>query len=206
MTLAVDSQTQQLREHALETAKRYKASWIELGQYLFSIYKDKHFRNWNYLSFETYCAKELGIKQTTASKLIKSYEFLEKEEPRITSPTYAEEAPPAKVPNYESVNLLRLARENKKITAQEFSDLRESVLEKAREPKEVRAEVKKILERKEDKDSLELKQSRRRASIKRVITMLNALKADLESEHAVPNYLLKQMADLAHKLADQIEN
>src|ERR1700752_2981475 len=109
MALAVEKQSDALREKVVEVAKKYKATWIELGQYLFTIYKDKLFKTWNYLSFETYCMKELGIKQLTASKLLKSYEFLEKEEPRITAHTYVEETEPKKMPNYESVNLLRLA-------------------------------------------------------------------------------------------------
>ena len=52
---------------------------------------DKHFRTWNYLSFDTYCFKELGIRQTTASKLLKSYSFIEKEEPRLASAAFSEE-------------------------------------------------------------------------------------------------------------------
>ena len=65
MALTVDPSTEALRKKTLETAQRHKASWIELGQYLFSIQKDKLYKNWNYLSFETYCRKELGIKETT---------------------------------------------------------------------------------------------------------------------------------------------
>ena len=68
MALSLDSSTETLRQKTLETARRHKASWIELGQYLFSIQKDKLFKQWGFLSFETYCKKELDIKETTAAK------------------------------------------------------------------------------------------------------------------------------------------
>src|SRR5688500_13719187 len=95
-----------LRQKTLEIAKRHKASWIEFGQYLFTVHKDKLFRDWGFLSFETYCHKELGIKQTTAVKLLRSYQFLEREVPRLVDPKLQQEEEPRKIPNYESVNLL----------------------------------------------------------------------------------------------------
>src|SRR4051812_43890779 len=97
-----------LREKTLETAKRHKASWIQLGQFLYTIYKDKHYKDWGFLTFETYVGKELHLKQTTAVKLLKSYYFLEKEEPKILERANAED-PDELLPSYESVNVLRLA-------------------------------------------------------------------------------------------------
>ena len=84
----------ELRVKTVEIAKKHKSSWIELGQHLFSIYKNKLFKEWGYQAFETYCRKELGIKETTASKLLKSYSFLEKEEPRIVKPEFPQEENP----------------------------------------------------------------------------------------------------------------
>ena len=81
MVLAVDAGKDALRNKTLDAAKRHKASWIELGQYLYAIYKDKYYKDWGYLTFEAYCGKEINVKLSTASKLLKSYDFLEKEEP-----------------------------------------------------------------------------------------------------------------------------
>src|SRR5487761_2441298 len=69
-----------LRYQVLDAAKSFKSSWIQLGQFLFTVYKDKLYRDWAYQTFEAYCAKEIGIRQNTAIKLLKSYSFLEKEE------------------------------------------------------------------------------------------------------------------------------
>ncbi len=198
---------EQLREKTQEAIKKHKSSWMELGQYLFTIYKDKHYKDWGFLSFETYCHKELKLKHTTATKLLKSYHFLEKEEPRIAQISSApEQVKELKaVPDYESVNLLRLAKENKKITPHEFADVRHSVLEEAKEAPEVRTQVKKLLAEKAPQDTEELKISKRNSKIRRMITILMTTKQELESEDLLPKFLAKQIEDLKEKLEDQIE-
>lgn len=208
MALAADKKdalAEAIRKKTLEAARQHKASWIELGQYLNSIYKDKHYKEWGFLSFEAYCMRELSIKQQTASKLIKSYSFLEKEEPRLAKPDFSEQASPKKLPDYEAVNLLRLAKENEKITPRDYAELREAVLESAREPKEVRSQVKKILEARDDKDPAEVRQTRRNGLIKRLVTMLLSARREFESENLLPGSVLREMTALAEKLEGQIE-
>jgi len=204
-SVTVALQEDLLRQKTAEAVKRHRASWVELGQYLFTIYKDKHYRGWGHLSFEAYCVKELGLKLSTASKLLKSYSFLEKEEPRIVNPRFVQEGSPKAIPNYESVNLLRLAKENKKLTPSDYADLREAVLEDAKEPKEVRAQFKKILSEHEPKDSHQVRQERRNTSLKRVITILSGARREFSGENFLPPYLLKQMDDLIEKLQHQLE-
>lgn len=209
MSLALDSKkdalAETIRKKTLEAARQHKASWIELGQYLNAIYKDKHYKEWGFLSFEAYCVRELAIKQQTAAKLIKSYTFLEKEEPRLAKPSFAEEAEPKKLPSYEAVNLLRLAKENESITPRDYAELRAAVIESSQEPKEVRSKVKKILEEREDKDPAEARRSRRNGLIKRLVTMLNSAKREFGSEGLLPGALLRELAALAEKLEGQIE-
>lgn len=193
-----------LRQKTLEAAKRHKASWVELGQYLFTVYREKHYRRWDYLDFETYCLKELRIKQMTAVKLLKAYSFLEKEEPEVLEKgTRVEEDSPA-VPNFEAVNLLRLAKNNEKLTPRDFQALREAVLEAEKEPKEVRGQMKRILESKDERDAREVKREKRLSTIKRLVTILTHSKEELEKEDLIPGYLLKQMSDLVEKLKDQL--
>ncbi len=67
-----------LRYNVLEAARNFKSSWIALGQILYTVYKDKHFRSWGYMSFETYVKTELGLQKQTASKLLHSYYFLKR--------------------------------------------------------------------------------------------------------------------------------
>ena len=195
----------ELRIKAVEVAKKHKSSWIELGQYLFSIFKNKLYKEWGYQVFETYCKKELGIKDATASKLIKSYSFLEKEEPRIVKPDFTREEEPRKIPDYEAVNLLRLAKNNKNIPVNEFAELRHDVLNEGKECKEVREQVKKILEVHKPQEGAEAKEKKRSGVLKRLIGFLNSARNQLEEEDLVPDHVLKQIENLAQKLADQLE-
>ena len=195
----------ELRIKAVEVAKKHKSSWIELGQYLFSIFKNKLYKEWGYQVFETYCQKELSIKEATASKLIKSYSFLEKEEPRIVKPNYTDDETPRKIPDYEAVNALRLAKNNKNIPTNEFAELRNDVLNEGKEVKEVREQVKKILATHAPKDTAEAKDQKRSSVLKRLIGFLNSAKSQLEEEDLVPENVLKAIETLAQRLADHLE-
>ncbi len=197
--------TETLRQETLEIAKKHKASWIELGQHLYTIYKNKCYKDWGYMAFETYCQKELRIREATASKLLKSYYFLEQEEPRIIKPEFAQTEPPQKIPDYEAVNLLRLAKNNKNISGRDFAELKKDVLQEAKEHKEVRAKVKRILDEQKPKDTPEAKEQKRNGILRRLVGFLNAAKSQLEEEDLVPDYLLKQIESLTQKLEDQLE-
>ena len=43
-----------LRQEVLESAKYFKTSWIELGRCLYTVWKDKKFREWGFNEFENY--------------------------------------------------------------------------------------------------------------------------------------------------------
>jgi len=208
MSLELTTDKDSLRQKVLDVTKRHKASWIELGQCLYTIYHDKFYKDWGFISFETYCWKELRLKQTTAMKLLKSYYFLEKEEPKFIAKAGSEQGEnSSEIPGYESVNILRLAKESKKISEEEYEDLRESVIKKAGEPKEVRAQVKQIVQEREEstKDPKEVRREKRNTAIKRFMTTLSNTKKELASERLIPDYLLKQIDALLKKLEDQLE-
>ncbi len=196
----------QLREKVIEVARRHKASWIELGQYLHSIQKNKMFKYWGFLEFEHYCIKELGLQLNTALKMIRSYLYLEREEPAVIKSHYSDDQTPRNIPNYESVNILRLAKKNPLITSDDMAAIREQVFESGKEPKEVRAQVRRLLSDREVKDPAEIRKVRRNAAIKRLISVLTNTKKELENENLLPAYILKQIEDLETKLQDQIES
>lgn len=205
MSLNLETDTDTLRQKTLDAGRRHKASWIELGQFLFTIHKDKLYKRWGFLSFEAYCIKELGLKQTTAQKILKSYSFLEKEAPRVIEERHSEQDEPARSPHYESVNLLRLAKENQKITPDEFTELKQSVLKEGREAKEVRDQMKKILAEKDDLDSDEVRMNKNRAAVRRLVGMIRNAERELRQGKMLPAYLLDQMSELAEKLQNQMQ-
>jgi hypothetical protein len=116
------------RYQVLATARRFKSSWVELGEKLLQIQKQGQFREWGYDSFEDYCSREIRIKKPTAQKLTLAYRYLEKDEPELL--VRQTELKP--LPDYRSVELLRQAREEKSFSEDEYAELRRAVIEEER--------------------------------------------------------------------------
>ena len=205
MATQVSLEQDELREKVVEVARRHKASWIKLGQYLYTIQRNKMYKYWGFLEFDGYCMKELGIRPLTALKMVRSYQFLEREEPKVIELNSTGSENLRKIPSFEAVNILRLARRNKQFTEKDLEDIREEVLEDGKEPKEVRAHVRKLLSDREEKDPAEVRKSRRNSAIRRLLSVLANTKKELEGAHLLPAPLLKQMAELEEKLEDQLE-
>ncbi len=197
-----DLQPGSLRRETLEAAKRFKASWIELGRMLWTVYREKKFREWGYLTFDAYCAKEVGIRAATAKKLLQSYYFLEKEEPsllkRLTSDP--ESGPtPAALPSADSVNLLRLLKNREEVPAADYQKVRSYVLEKGKEAPEVRREVQALLQDK-SADPEAVQEARTKSTVRRMIGTLRALRHQLTGTELVPKKLLDEFEGLTKKL------
>jgi hypothetical protein len=204
--LTAEISQDELRQKVLDVARKHKASWIELGQYLYTIQKNKMYKYWGYLAFDAYCSKELGIRQNTAIKMLRSYQYLEREEPEtIRVQESGEETAARRIPSFEAVNLLRLARKNKFLTDKDVTKIREDVMAGTKEPKEVRAQVRRLISERDERDPREVRKIRRNQAIRRLISTLSNTGKELENEHLLPSYILKQISDLTHKLEDQIE-
>jgi len=192
-----DLQPGSLRHQTLEAAKRFKASWIDLGRMLWTVYREKKFREWGYLTFEAYCAKEVGIRAATAKKLLHSYYFLEKEEPstlkRLT------EAAPSSLPSADSVNILRLLKNRQGVPPVDYQKVRSYVLEKGREAPEVRKEVQALLQDK-SADPEAVQEARTKSAVRRMIGTLRALRHQLAGAELIPKKLLDEVEGLAKKL------
>lgn len=189
-----------LRHQTLEAAKRFKASWIELGRMLWTVYREKKFREWGYLTFEAYCAKEVGIRASTAKKLLNSYYFLEKEEPSTLK--RLAEAAPASLPSADSVNLLRLLKNREEVPAEDYQKVRGYVLEKGKEPQEVRREVQSLLRENSAADPEQVEKVRTKSAVRRMIGTLRSLRRQLSGGELVPKKILAEVDGLAKKLEE----
>lgn len=190
------------RYQVLGCARDFKSSWIRLGQYLFSIYKDKLYKDWDYLTFEAYCAKEIGIKQPTAVKLLKSYAFLEKEEPAFVKKEKLDDRRPTQIPGFEAVNALRLAKESERLSPQQYASLREDVLENPKEDKDIKQKIRYVLRSTASpKDAAADKEERRRAMVKRLMAQLGTCKDEF-TNMGLPAKIMKKIDELVDVLAD----
>jgi len=195
-----------MRHRILQSAKNFKTSWIDLGQALYSVHKDRLYKDWGYQTFEAYTAKEIGIRNTTAVKLLKSYCFLEKEEPGyLRQEQSARPDEVATVPSYESVNLLRLAKNNKNVDEDGYESLKKEVFDSGKEPGEVRKCLTTMMRQREELDPQEARARKRSAVLKRLVSTLKALKTEIESSKILPVNILKETAGLIAKIEAQIE-
>lgn len=190
-----------IRAEALEAAKRFKTTWIDLGRVLWTVWKDRGFREWGYLTFEAYCAKEVGVRGPTAKKLLQSYSFLEREEPATLQKMHA--APPSTLPHYEAVNALRLLKQRPVVPSARYQEMRAQVLEQGREPLDVRRNIRQLIQDTQQNPD-EARAGRRQAAIKRMLTTLKSLRVELSSGKMVPEKLLHDLDTLTEKLEDAL--
>ena len=113
--LNVDS----LRIELVGYSKDFKVSWVHLGQGLYSVWKDQLFQAWGFDKFEDYVIRELGLKKSLALKLVKTYFFVEQEEPGYLKKEFSEDKKAVAVPGYEGLDVLRIARRHSELSRED---------------------------------------------------------------------------------------
>ncbi|MBI5547876.1 MAG: hypothetical protein HY901_28670 [Deltaproteobacteria bacterium] len=118
-----------LRHQVLQTAQKFKSSWVELGALLVRVRNEGTWEQWGFKTFEDYCAKELRIKRQTALKLTNSYAFLAKHEKSLFASQAHDEPPPPEreAPAFEVVSVLAGAEERGQLSDQDYKELREKI-------------------------------------------------------------------------------
>lgn len=192
-----------MRRRILECAKNFKTSWVELAQALYAAWKDKLYKEWGYLTFDAYTSKEIGIRKQTALKLLKSYHFLEKEEPEYLK-DYSQSPDVSRLPNYESVNILRIAKNKSCIDKGDYFKLRKDVLETGKDAGEVKKDLTALIKQTEELEPEEARNKRRIAVIKRLLRILKTLKGDLEVSKLVPSGMIKEVGALIDRIEAEI--
>jgi hypothetical protein len=115
------------RAEALARARRFKASWIELGEALTGIKRSGRWKDWGYESFEAYAKGELRIRQETADKLTGSYTFLKRRAPTVLERDGLHEP----IPSYQAVDFLRRAEATHGAPRDAVEEIRRRVLDDA---------------------------------------------------------------------------
>jgi len=194
-----------LRYHVLESAKSFKTSWIELGRALYSIWKDKLYKDWGYGTLDAYTGKEIGIRKQTAMKLLKSYYFLEKEEPHYLKPDYVNSADAANVPSYESIDVLRLAKSKRGLDSEDYANLKKEIFEKGKDYREVRKDLTTMMRQRQELEPEEALQNKKLGMVRRFLGTLRALKQECELSKLLPAPLIKEAASLIKKFEEELQ-
>lgn len=193
-----------LRHRILKSAKEFKTSWVDLGRALYAAWKDKMFKSWGYATFDAYTAKEIGIRKATALKLLKSYYFLEREHSSYLEEDYLDSSEAARVPPVESIDLLRRAKDGKRVDQDDYQALKASVFEKGKGPRDVKQELTRMMRQREELEPEEAFEKKRRAAVKRIVGALRSLHREAQVSKLLPAALLGEIAGLLKKLEGEL--
>ncbi len=187
-----------LRGQARRAARRFKGNWLELARFVSIVHERKAFRQWGFPSFESYCSRELKIRQQTAVKLLRSYLFLRKEEP-----VYLESAGgTAETPDWESVNLLRRAATRRKTDPEDYSRMRDDVLVSALPPPEIKERYDRFLRPpKRDNDE----ERNKRIRLKRVLASLKNVRQLIGEHDLLPGAGLDPLESFIRRIEERLE-
>ncbi|MDE2028468.1 MAG: hypothetical protein KGK03_01920 [Candidatus Omnitrophica bacterium] len=200
--MKITEQSEQLREHIAQHAKTFKLSWVQLAQGLYSVWRDKLYHAWEHEKFEDYCVRELGLKKPLALKLVKTYFFVEQEEPVYLKKEFAETRGTLNIPSYEGLDVLRLARGRKELTREDYTKLRKDIFEKGREATSVRKDLTAIIKERKAVDPQEEREQRHVQSVRRLVTALKTFKKDMETLKLGEPDLIEEAEGLLRRLED----
>jgi hypothetical protein len=190
------------RYQVLAIAKRFKSSWVELGEQLVQVNSRGLFRQWGYDSFEDYCAREVRIRKPTAQKLTQAYHYLEKEEPELLA-RHAELKP---LPDFRSVDLLRQAREEREFSEEEYAELRRAVVDEDRSHPTVLKRFKEVATSRENgPDQVQLLRSGLSAA-RRLETIIDQLdQVSTEQRQMVVDLILQLEREIERSHSREVE-
>jgi hypothetical protein len=95
------------RVELLRRTRRFKSSWLQLGEALAEVKRGKTWERWGYETFEAYAKAELKLRMETVEKLTGSYMFLHKRAPEVLRRDPLENH----LPSYQAIDFLRRAEE-----------------------------------------------------------------------------------------------
>lgn len=176
-----------LRHTVVSAARRFKSTWVELGKLLVKVRDEALFTEWGYPTFDNYCSKELHIRKATADKLVRSFSFLSRHEPKVVANDNVVEVAPA----FEVVEVLAGAEERGQLSAQEYQSIRESIWNPEKPAAELRREFNERFPRPAPEPPAEDVQLRRLALAARKLAQ------ELKGCRKIPDVIAERAAALA---------
>ncbi len=189
-----------IREDIQRYAKHFKTAWLNLGRHLFAVYQDKMYHAWGFEKFEDYTEKELGLPKGICQKLLKAYLFVEQQEPAYLEADFARERDAVRIPPYEAIDVLRLAKSKKELLAEDYQKLRHDVFDRGIPAAEVRKDLTAIIKERKPVDPEEEREKRQQAVIKKFLSALDAFKKDARHHMLVTDEVLDEIDRLKKRL------
>ncbi len=204
--MKITEQSDNLRAHIAQHAKDFKLSWVALGQGLYSVWRDKLYQSWEFDKFEDYVIRELGLKKPLALKLVKTYFFVEQDEPVYLKKEFAEAREVAVIPGIESLDVLRMARSHKELNREDYTKLRKDIFEKGKEASLVRKDLTAIIKERKKVDPEQAREARHEQSVRRLVTALRVFKKDMETLKLAEPDIVQEADELLERLESRSSN
>lgn len=198
--IKLDGINNKIRDEIVEYTKDFKISWLNLGRHLYAVWQDKLFYGWGFEKFEDYTEKELGLKKSICLKLLKAYLFIETDEPLYLEKDFSQNREAVKVPGYEEVGVLRLAKAKKEILADDYAKLRHEAFEKGAVAADLRKDLTAIMKERKPVNPEEEREIRNEMAIKKLLTAIENFKRDMEVLKLIPANLLEEIQAWKGKL------
>lgn len=184
----------EFRARVQESARRFKASWVELAAHLAKVKEEGLWEGWGYATFESYCSKELRIKRATAQKLVASYGFLARREPEALSDRSLQQ----KAPSFEVIEVLSRAEERGQLDDELYSEVRDSLWEQPVDAARMKKELaRRFPEPEPPPPPVDLE-------LRRFASQARKLARDLGGSSRVPRAISERAAALAEDLEELV--
>jgi hypothetical protein len=197
--------SQEMRALVQESAKEFKSAWLKLAQALYGVHRDKLYEYWGYENFENYIEREVGIQKTMALRLVKTYAFVEQEEPQCLRAGFFEERDAGALPEFDAMNVLRMARANKDLTKQDYQGIRRSVIDDGKSASAVRKDLTALIKERKTVDPDEERAARNAAAVRRLLNAIRSFKKDADTLKLIPSRLVAKAVELFKELESEIE-
>ncbi len=194
------------RYKVLKAAIDYKASWVELAESLNVIAENKEYKEWGYTKFKDYCTEELQLRQSTARKLVRGFQWIDQQAPQLLPQHINDEIELAEregreapvVPDVETVNVLVKAQrevDRDRLTKEAYDELKDRALRGEQTSTELKKDLKeKVVVPEPDPLEEQIKTMRRSLrATERIVTQIEELGIE-EPE----------ITELAEKLRDKL--
>ncbi|HVH47209.1 MAG TPA: hypothetical protein VM925_32950 [Labilithrix sp.] len=180
------------RASVLRLTRRFKSSWVELGEALAEVKRNKTWERWGYESFDAYAKTELKLRADTVEKLTGSYMFLHKRAPEVL-----QRDPLEALPTYQAIDYLRRVEEkaaaDDTIPKETVVDVRKQILDDGVPVAKVARLYNDTLFPVSEND----KRESNKKSLKSTATKLRELLADT---NAVPKHLASRVGESLDEL------
>jgi hypothetical protein len=139
------------RYMVLKAALDYKASWIDLAEHLNVVAANKDYKEWGYKAFKDYCDQELQIRQVTARKLVRGFQWIDQEAPELLPRLIDDQVDVAArdasviLPDVDTVDVLVKAQKEvakERLSRDAYDDLKERALRGEQTVSELKQDLK----------------------------------------------------------------